>query len=218
MKCRAALVLLLTSLFLVSILAVNSSKTLAAQNGGTADDIYVKGNKTLQAGTGLLVSPLFLRTERRDLDYSMTYLRGGYFLTDPSEKRFLPRGNLEGILQLAGMSVTEGFGDYMVEFAVLLRYNMVYPGWPIVPYFQFGAGIVYNDLYKDRTQDLVGQSIEFSPQASLGFRYLIGRRWSLDLEGMYHHVSNAGLDDRNVGVNAFGGSIAATYFFGSAPK
>jgi len=218
MKIRAALVLLLTTLFLGLFLALNSSTAFADQNGSTAGDLYVKGNKTLQLGTGLLVSPLFIKTERRDLDYSMTYLRGGYFLTDPSEKKFLPRGNLEGILQLAGSSVTEGFGDYMVEFAVLLRYNVVYPGWRIVPYFQIGAGIVYNDLYKDQTQDLVGQSIEFSPQASLGFRYLIGKRWSLDLEGMYHHVSNAGLDDRNVGVNAFGGSIAATYFFGSARK
>ena len=216
-NCTATALILLSLFFGLFLVILNPSLSLAASNS-TAGDLYVKGGKTIQAGTGLLVSPLFLKTNRRSLDYSMTYLRGGYFLNDPSEKKFLPRGNLEGIIQGAGSNVTEGFGDYMVELAFLLRYNVVYPGWRIVPYFQFGAGIVYNDLYKDRTQDLIGQSIEFSPQMSLGFRYILGKRWSLDLEGMYHHVSNAGLDDRNVGVNAFGGSIAATYFFGHSSK
>jgi hypothetical protein len=219
MKILVITALIWISLFFEPFLVrMNPSVVFAASSGSTADDLYVKGNKTIQAGTGLLVSPLFIKTNRRDLDYSMTYVRGGYFLTDPSDKKILPRGNLEGIMQVAGSNVTEGFGDYMVEFALLLRYNAVYPGWWIVPYFQFGAGIVYNDLYKDQTQDLVGQSIEFSPQASLGFRYLLGKGWSLDLEGMFHHVSNAGLDDRNVGTNAFGGSIAVTYFFGRPSK
>ena len=169
----------------------------------------------MQAGAGFLTSPLFFRTHRRDLDYAMGFVRAGYFFTDPTEKKILPRGNLEGLLQVSGSEVTDGFGDHMMEFALLFRYNVVYPKWPVVPYFQIGAGAVLNDLYKDRTQDLIGQAIEFSPQASLGLRCPISRKWSLDAEAIFQHISCAGLDghDRNVGTNAFGGLIGVTYFF-----
>jgi lipid A 3-O-deacylase len=197
----------------ISLGTLNPSVSMADQ-GSTADDLYVKGGKDLQAGTGLLVSPVFIKTHRRELDYSMTFIRGGYFFTDPSEKSFFFRGNLEGLMQLAGSVVTKGFGSYMVEYDLLVRYNVVYPGWKIVPYIQIGAGVLYNDLYKNQTQALVGQSIEFTPQGSVGFRCLLDKKWSLEFEGIFHHISNAGLDDRNVGVNAFGGFIAVSYFFG----
>lgn len=220
MPSLVTLALVLSSLLFELFLVILSPSPSLAALSAKAGDLYEKGGKTFQGGTGVLVSPLFFRTHRRELDYSLTYGRGGYFFTDPTEKKLLPRGNLEGIVQVSGSAVTEGFGNYMVEFALLLRYNVVYPGWRIVPYFQIGAGVVYNDLYKDRTQDLIGQAIEFSPQASLGFRYLIGKRWSLDAEGIFHHISNAGLDgeDRNVGTNAFGGLIGVTYFFGPSAR
>lgn len=214
------MVVMLIFLILGSALAGMGPCAAFASDSEAAGDLYVKGGRTLQAGTGLLVSPLFFRTHRRELDYSMTYVRAGYFLADPSGKGFLPRGNFEALMQVSGSLVTQGFGDYMVEYALLLRYNVVYPGWRMIPYFQIGAGVVYNDLHEDRTQDLVGQSVEFSPQASLGFRYLLGKRWSLDGEAIFHHISNAGLDDedRNVGVNAFGALLGVTYFFGPLAK
>jgi hypothetical protein len=215
MKKPAAIALfLMIFIFEPYLLPMDGCSALAASAGITAEDLYLKKGKTLQAGAGLLVSPLFFKTHRRDLDYAMTLVRAGYFITAPSKKSFLPRGNFEVLMQMNGSFVTQGFGDYMIEFALLLRYNVVYPEWRIVPYFQVGAGILYNDLYKDRTQDLIGQSIEFSPQASLGFRYILNKRWSLDAEGIFHHISNAGLDDRNVGTNAFGALIGVTYFFG----
>jgi hypothetical protein len=209
--------LILTSLLFELFLAsMNPSSVFAGSSGTTAEDLYVKERMTIQAGTGVLISPLFFKTNRQDLDYLMTFVRGGYVFTDPSEKRFFPRGNLEALMQLSGSAVTDGFGNHMVEFAMLLRYNVVYPEWRIVPYFQIGAGVLYNDLYKDRSQDLIGQAIEFSPQASLGFHYILGKRWSLDVEGIFHHISNAGLDGngRNIGTNAFGGLIGVTRFFG----
>lgn len=213
-----AFVLILISLFFGPFLAIMNPSAASAASTSTAGDLFEKGGKTFQAGTGMLVSPLFFKTHREDLDYSMTFVRAGYFLTEPSENKFLPRGNLEGLMQLGGSVVTEGFGNYMVEYDLLLRYNIVYPQWKVVPYFQVGVGVLYNDLYKDQTQGLIGQSIEFTPQASLGFRYILGKRWSLGVEGMYHHISNAGLDERNTGVNAFGGFIGLTWFFGPQAK
>jgi hypothetical protein len=60
---------------------------------------------------------------------------------------------------------------------------------------------------------LIGQAIEFTPQASLGFRSLIHPNWSIDAEAMFRHISNANLAGRNDGINALGGFIGLTYFF-----
>lgn len=219
MKKHTRFLLILSSLLILPFLPIMNPSAVSADSGGsTADELYKEGTKTVQVGTGMLVSPLFIKTHRRDLDYSMTFVRLGYLLTDPSEKRFLPRGNFEALVQVSGSLVTDGFGEYMLEYAWLLRYNVVYPNWRVFPYFQVGAGILYNDLYKDRTQDLIGNSVEFTPQGSVGLRWLLGKRWSLDVEGIYHHISNAGLGDRNVGVNAFGGFIGVTWFFGPSAK
>ncbi len=56
-------------------------------------------------------------------------------------------------------------------------------------------------------------AIEFTPQASLGLHYLFDKKWSIDTEAMFHHISNAGQSERNRGINAFGGFIGLTYFF-----
>lgn len=46
---------------------------------------------------------------------------------------------------------------------------------------------------------------------------MIAKNLSLDLEAMFHHVSNAGLEDRNVGVNSGGGFLGITYYFDDHP-
>jgi hypothetical protein len=41
----------------------------------------------------------------------------------------------------------------------------------------------------------------------------VAEDWSVDVEGMFHHISNASIASRNDGVNALGGFIGATYYF-----
>ncbi|MEJ2724591.1 MAG: acyloxyacyl hydrolase [Deltaproteobacteria bacterium] len=69
-------------------------------------------------------------------------------------------------------------------------------------YAQLGLGIVYSDAYEDLSQSLIGSPIEFTPQFSVGAHYLLNKNWSIDGEAIFHHISNAGIKDRNVGVNA----------------
>jgi hypothetical protein len=134
-------------------------------------------------------------------------------LTDPSEASSFLRGNFEGILEITNSIIYDGIGDYFSGVAALLRYNFVQTDSNLVPYFNVGAGILYNDMYKDRTQDAIGQAIEFSMQSSLGLRYHLGERWSLDAELMIQHISNANMARRNDGINAWGGFLGVTYFF-----
>ena len=65
----------------------------------------------------------------------------------------------------------------------------------------------------DDVSNFKREAIEFTPQASLGLHYLINKKWSIDAEAMLHHISNAGLSERNRGINALGGFIGLTYFF-----
>jgi len=128
------------------------------------------------------------------------------------------RGNFEAILGLSYSEIYIGPGSYVVGLAALLRYNFVQTGSRLIPFVQGGSGIAYTDAYKDNSQDAIGQALEFTPQASLGFRYLIQENWSLDAEGMYHHISNGGMAQRNAGINAFGGFLGLTYFFDGRSK
>ena len=94
---------------------------------------------------------------------------------------------------------------------MLLRYNLVQPDSRVVPYIQLGVGAVLTDAYKDQSQSAIGQALEFTPQGSVGFRYHINPTWSFDVEGMYHHISNARLAKRNDGINAWGAFFGVSY-------
>jgi hypothetical protein len=95
-----------------------------------------------------------------------------------------------------------------------LRYNFVQPDCRLIPYLQGGGGFIYNDAYRDKTQRALGQAGEFYLQANAGLHYMVGPRCSIDAEGGYIHISNAGTNARNGGINALGGSLGVTYFFG----
>jgi len=175
--------------------------------------LFTKGRTSFQFTTGLLFSPTFLGEWHPTFNYAQTNLRLNWMLTDPETEESFFRGNLEAILEFSTSFVCEGFGNVIIGPSLLIRYNFVQPGSKFIPYVQAGAGVVYTDAHEDQSQNAIGQAIEFTPQGSIGLHYLIGDNWSINVEAMYHHISNAGLADRNTGVNALGGFIGFTYFF-----
>ena len=179
-------------------------------------EVFDKGRLSLQLISGSLFSSQINNTPV--MDYWQTNLRLGYGLNQPTPAKSILRGNFEAILGLSYSEIYIGPGSYVVGLAALLRYNFVQTGSRLIPFVQGGSGIAYTDAYKDNSQDAIGQALEFTPQASLGFRYLIQENWSLDAEGMYHHISNGGMAQRNAGINAFGGFLGLTYFFDGRSK
>ncbi len=173
---------------------------------------FCEGRMAFQVVSGALSALSWLPSDSPDLEYAQTNVRLGWMLTDPKPVRFLGRGNVEVLLEVTNSFVYEGFGDYMGGITALVRYNWVRPDWKVVPYVQLGAGIIYNDLYKEDSQSAIGQSIEFTPQGSLGLHFIITEDWALDVEAMLHHVSNAGMAKRNRSINAVGGFVGLTYF------
>ncbi len=176
-------------------------------------ELSIKDRLSLQLVTGSLFSTKLFNGHEHTLDYWQTNLRLGFALNQPGPANSIFRGNFDALLEATGSYIYQGPGDYMAGITALLRYNFVQPDARFFLYVQAGAGIVFNDIYKDQSQDAVGRAIEFTPQASLGFRYLFHPKWSLDAEAMFHHISNANLSNRNDGINALGGFLGVTYFF-----
>lgn len=186
----------------------------ASNNKRTRKSIFNKNEISFQAMLGYLSSSACsIGPDIFDLKYTQLNLRLGKMINSPKKKGFLPRGNLEALIELSSSNVFKEPGNYFIGATILFRYNFVENNWKIVPYAQIGGGVVYTNVHKDSSQSAIGQSIEFTPQASLGLRYLFDKNWSFDVEAMFHHISNAGLDDRNDGVNSFGGLIGVTYNF-----
>jgi hypothetical protein len=134
--------------------------------------------------------------------------------SESAPSKYFGTGNFELLFELTNSVVFQGPGNYLRGFTLLGRYNLILsdPKWAL--YFQVGAGIVVNDVYRDVRQSAIGQAIEFTPQASVGLRYFISRNWSIDTEAMLHHISNAGMSNgRNGGINAIGGFLGVTYSF-----
>lgn len=214
MRSRLKAVVLSLSLCLFFVLFQSGAG--AQDQGNPADSfsgLFVKNRLSAQFVAGALFGPVSWMHDHATFNYAQTNLRFGWMATDPKERKYFGRGNFELLFELTNSIIFDGWGNYVRGFTLLGRYNLLLsdPKW--VPYFQIGAGIIVNDVYKDMSQIEIGQSVEFTPQASIGLRYFMSRQWTVDVEAMFHHISNAGFSERNGGTNAVGGFLGVTYFF-----
>lgn len=171
---------------------------------------FDQGKLELQSATGAYFS---IGHERQpSLNYTSSAYRLGIMLNTPVGDGCL-RGNWELMLELLGGSVFNGPGNYLGGAAAVLRYNFVQPEAKWVPYVQIGAGEIFNDIYKDRSQRLIGQAWEFDLETTIGIRYFFNNRWSANLEGGYRHNSNADSNARNVGLNSLGAAVGLGLHF-----
>jgi hypothetical protein len=89
-----------------------------------------------------------------------------------------------------------------------LRYDFA-TGTRFVPFFDAGAGITATDI---SLPDLGGR-FQFNSQVGLGVHWLAWKNTALTLQYRVGHISNAGLEDHNHGLNTslvYGG---ASWFF-----
>jgi hypothetical protein len=141
-------------------------------------------------------------------DYVPITARFGWYLTDP-----IAPGAISFLLGSTTGIVTQSFGNYFSGPSFGFRYERR-PDRDLVPYFQIGSGIAFNDGFRDRTQRAIGSNFEFCDQFEGGLRWRVASNWSLDMEVAYMHISNAGFASRNLGVNNLGIMAGLTYNFG----
>jgi hypothetical protein len=146
-------------------------------------------------------------------NYVPVTLRQGWYIGNPFGPNWLGTGYWEFVGDITGAAITSSYGSWFAGGALLFRYNWLDYGNPVVPYTQFGAGGILNDAYRDQNQRAVGELFEFYLHLEVGAKFFVAPNLSLDVEGGLQHISNARLASRNLGVNAFGGSIGFTYYF-----
>ena len=176
-------------------------------------DFISKGMMDIQLVSGPLFSSRILANGTPTTNSWQNGIRLGWILNNPTPKEFLLRGNIEAMIEGSHALVYQGPGTYWAGITALIRYNFVPPDSEWIPYIQAGVGVVHINAYKDHSQDAIGQATEFNPQASLGIRYFFKEKWSVNFEGVFLHISNANLADRNAGLNFFGGFIGISYLF-----
>ncbi len=150
---------------------------------------------------------------RPNIDYELTTVRLGYMLDSPHAGGSFLRGNDEVLLEAAGGVIFEGPGTALGGLSLLYRRNFLAPNAWAAPYINVGAGGAYSDAYHDQAQQALGSKFEFYLQGSVGVRFRLSSRYSLDVESSYRHLSNAGLAERNLGTNGIGGLLGLSYTF-----
>jgi lipid A 3-O-deacylase len=68
----------------------------------------------------------------------------------------------------------------------------------VKPFFELSGGL----LITNHDVPVNTNHVNFTPQGGMGFHVFTGRNRAWTFQGMYKHVSNAGLDRRNSGINA----------------
>jgi len=141
-------------------------------------------------------------------------LRYGWILTRPHGPGFL-KGRFEYALdavpvfvvfQPANTAFGAGFNP------LNLKWNFATRG-RIVPYFELSGGT----LFTNHDVPTGTNSVNFTSAAALGTHFLReSRNWSVEVR--YTHISNAGLADRNSGINTVLVRLGIGKFLGSGEK
>jgi len=90
-----------------------------------------------------------------------------------------------------------------------LKMGILPQTWKFQPYIKGGLGMVY------MTQHTKEQSTKFNfiEQGGLGFHYFFCKNTAFTLEGRFRHLSNAGIDHPNTGINTYFALAGITYQF-----
>ncbi|UCH21629.1 MAG: acyloxyacyl hydrolase [Deltaproteobacteria bacterium] len=111
--------------------------------------------------------------------------------------------------------VAEGFLSFVQQDSVdryaigvtpLIAYNLKDFG-KVIPFLELGLGILYTDLDPEG----FGSRFDFTPQAGFGLRYRIGHGKFLKFSYRIHHVSNADIDEDNLGIDSHLFSVGISF-------
>jgi hypothetical protein len=115
---------------------------------------------------------------------------------------YLPLHELTALIDL-GLVIEPGFFYYFEPehaegFGITPRLRLDFGHWAITPYVEAGVGLFYTDLNVHE----LGQKFNFTPQGEVGVDFRIVSCTLLNLGYRYHHISNAGMNERNGGVDS----------------
>lgn len=202
-----------TAAALAALCCALGTVTAHAQQRAVAFGTEVKGDWSLETGSGVLFSNMRSKT----LDgYTLVpaSITASLKLDDPSDDEGWRRGYTEFAFRPYGMAVTHGPESRMVGFDFGPRYNFVQPGWRLVPFIGAMVGFGFADT-RDYPNPAVpyglGQDFCFEFTINLGVRYDVNDTWYVRFMAEYVHFSNAGLSEParlNRAIDAIGPQLS----------
>lgn len=192
---------------LITLACVRAIGQETLQQNDGVDSFFERDKYEIRADTAMMLSPVGADKGRPTVNYTLSSVQLGWMLTDVNSCWL--RGNVEVAAGAIGGTVFEGRGSYLVGGTGWIRYNFVQPGWRLVPYVQGGLGAEATDF--DPT--LIGERFNFNLNIGVGTRWFVAKNWSIDLECLYQHISNAKISHTDVGINAVGPMLGVSYFF-----
>jgi lipid A 3-O-deacylase len=199
-------------LLALSVAALTAFRTSAAtdinEDGFAVEKIFRANQWEISLSAGPLFSPFIATKHRSTVNYVVGGFQFGWMISDLNSAGPL-RGNWEMVSEVFGAPIYEGKGTYIAGSTLWFRYNFVPASWCVVPYAQGGGGFVFTDT----DNRLLGQRFNFNLDLAFGLRFFVSERCSLNAEYRYQHISNADLASNNVGINAHGPMLGASYFF-----
>ena len=133
----------------------------------------------------------------------------GFVFTDELEAGLLS-GVFEVLIEPVGAHYFQPFSATLLGGSVVLRYNFLSFG-SVMPYWDFGAGMAWTDLAPRIPEE--STPFEFLLETGPGVQFFVTENLALGGAVRLHHISNAGLGDRNTGINAVLGTIGFSIFF-----
>lgn len=176
------------------------------------EDNFAAGAKEFQNVMGYFAFFDTTQNNRPAIDYSLDSLRLGIMLNDPWSLGLLS-GNFELMGEISAGPVVNGPGNVLAGASLVFRYNFVQPQARLIPYLQIAAGGVYTDIPENESRGLISLPVEFNLQGVAGTRVMLNEHWSLVIEGVYRHISNAEIKKPNFGIDSVGGNVGFGFSF-----
>jgi len=133
----------------------------------------------------------------------------GYTFTDEFKAWYFS-GAWDIILEPVGAHFIKPFSASLFGASVVFKYNFLSFGrW--MPYWDTGWGLAWTDL-APRIPEQSSQ-FTFMVETGIGTHYFLTQRAAVNVGFRFHHLSDAGIGDRNVGINAWMGLVGVSYYF-----
>jgi lipid A 3-O-deacylase len=174
---------------------------------GEVGDGFRPDAQTLSLQTGP-VAGLAIFGSRQEHDLTLLSLSYGHMLSGVVGKDHWYRGNWELRQELFGGAQVSPSRDWVVGLAPHLRYNIA-TGTRWIPYADAGAGVTATGIGHP---DLSG-TFEFNLQANTGVHWFVRDNVAITFEGGFLHLSCAGINSPNQGLNGVKAMFGVTWFF-----
>jgi hypothetical protein len=164
---------------------------------------------------GLLVgggfgAPIFGARDR-EVDHTRVFgvfPRWSIGVTDPLARGAFYQGNIDFGLEPLALFNYDPRDGWAAGACLLLRYNFLGTGGPIVPFIEGHAGGSYMKFRLDGQTDGFTYPLEFA----VGAQVLTSERTALTASLGYYHLSNAGRHYPNLGINGIMVNVGFTAF------